>query len=301
MPFNIKTNRNKDKILLIDFQNLSIRNLMKSKEEKVFLFWRFMTTKSLLGVINKFSPTKVIIALESKLNWRNAIYPPYKAHRKEDRKSSPIDWDGFYKENDKLLRELEILLPFYFISINGLEADDLIAYFTEYFEGNATETIIVSSDKDFHHLMLCGANIYDPMKNVLYNPSQFPKEILEKDLFVKICTADGPDKEGNGPGKGDNIPNLFRGCGEKRAELIWELGIWHQGPDIVENYNRNKKLMDLRERDKGADDSVYNLYNRYEIPYDSKLFKEWLSSNNMNSILEKFKSYDELLKNLGKG
>lgn len=138
-------------------------------------------------------------------NWRNEIYPEYKANRietPEDLKSQfPIIFEA--AESFNIANVLE----------EGFEADDLIASYAKKAASEGFKVTIVSSDKDL--MQLVGGNIYlyDPMKQ---------KSIFEKEVFEKFGVY--PDKvidvQSLAGDSSDNIPGV-PGIGIKTAaELI---------------------------------------------------------------------------------
>ncbi len=69
-------------------------------------------------------------------------------------------------------------LPVTVISIDGLEADDIIGYLANKFQAhNETQKVtIMSADKDFLQLVSDKVHCYSPTKKKIYTP----KEVLEE-------------------------------------------------------------------------------------------------------------------------
>jgi len=305
MPVQIEKN-----ILLIDFPNLAIRNLMASGQKTKFDLWRHMTLKSIIGLIQKFQPVEIIICLDGKYVWRKDVYPQYKANRKKLRKKSDIYWSGYYEVYEDTICEYKTMLPFKIFIDDKMEADDIIAMFCLIFKGQQAHpisrkitkrperVIVISSDKDFHQLMLYGIDIYDAMTKRMRRWYDYPVEKLRKDLFVKICTADGPR-----PGvRGDGIANLFRGCGKKKAlQLYKEFGPTAIPTEYLTAYKRNEMLMDLKWYWQASNRKLFWKYINYKVLYNSNEFQQYLKYYNLNQILKKIKIYNNLFRRLISG
>ena len=96
-------------------------------------------------------------------------------------------------------------LPITILSIDGIEADDVIAYISTMLLKN--DKIIMSTDKDFLQLVSDTVKIWSPTKKILYDPDKVFEEygIQSKNILTfKILDGD----------KSDNIHGI-RGAGLK--------------------------------------------------------------------------------------
>jgi DNA polymerase I len=142
-------------------------------------------------------------------NFRNEIYPEYKATRKE----VPEELIPQFP----LIRQAVAALQVACVEEEGFEADDLIASYTRQALDKNMEVIVVSSDKDLMQLLRSGVQMMDPMKK---------KMITDADVFEKFGVT--PDKvtqvqalQGDAT---DNIPGV-KGIGPKSAaQLINQFG-----------------------------------------------------------------------------
>jgi len=124
----------------------------------------------------------VIFAVDShKGNWRKEIDPAYKANRKGKReKFEDIDWPKQFAEFDELIVNLEQSTPFYFISAEKMEADDIIAYGVRHFDDK--ECIIISTDSDFEQLLAFpNVKLFSPVAKK-YKHVKNPYKILAKKI-----------------------------------------------------------------------------------------------------------------------
>ena len=114
--------------------------------------------RSLGFAINLIRPTRVILAFDGKGSSTNKryIYPEYKANRGIRRVTN---WDAFENQEqeseaitNQLVRLIDYLkcLPVDLISIDKIEADDVIGYITQQMD---TDFTIISSDRDYLQLV----------------------------------------------------------------------------------------------------------------------------------------------------
>ncbi|MCC2602632.1 DNA polymerase I [Sphingopyxis yananensis] len=160
-------------------------------------------------------PTHLAVILDhSGKSFRNDIYPEYKANRPE----APED----LKPQFPLIRDATRAFSLPCIEMEGFEADDLIATYTESAVAAGWDVTIVSSDKDLMQLIRKPDNgpcvdMLDTMKNIHLGPD----EVMEKfgvtpDLVGDVLALMGDSV--------DNVPGV-RGVGPKTAtKLIVEYG-----------------------------------------------------------------------------
>lgn len=160
-------------------------------------------------------PTHLAVILDhSSQSFRNAIYDQYKANRPEP----PED----LRPQFPLIRDATRAFSLPCIEMEGFEADDLIASYTEAAVAAGWDVTIVSSDKDLMQLIREPAegpqvDMLDTMKNV-----RLGLEAVDEKFGV------GPDLVGDVLAlMGDSVDNVpgVRGVGPKTAtKLIVEYG-----------------------------------------------------------------------------
>lgn len=174
-------------------------------------------------------PTRVILAFDGKGSSTNKryLYPEYKANRGITRITN---WDMFDSQQEEseaiknqLVRLVDYLkcLPVDLISIDKIEADDVIGYIAKRIDGEVT---IMSSDRDYLQLASERVSIYSPTKKKFYGP----KEVLaeygvtpQNFLTQKIVLGDVGD---NVPGvKGIGIKTLLKNFPELAENSIVSL------------------------------------------------------------------------------
>ncbi|NDD86526.1 MAG: hypothetical protein EBZ45_02240, partial [Actinobacteria bacterium] len=168
--------------------------------------------RSLGYVIKLVRPTRVIVVFDGQGSSTNKryIYPDYKANRGLTRVTN---WDSFesqQEESDAITEQLVRLifylktLPVDLISIDKIEADDVIGYISQRLTGEVT---IMSSDRDYLQLVSDKVTVYSPTKKKFYDHDLVLTEFgVSPNNFLtqKILLGDS----------GDNVPGV-KGLGSK--------------------------------------------------------------------------------------
>tara|TARA_B100001123_G_scaffold443105_1_gene588284 strand:+ start:1922 stop:4654 length:2733 start_codon:yes stop_codon:yes gene_type:complete len=181
-------------------------------------------TNMLIKLIEDYGDEKLIVIFDAaRENFRNQIYPKYKANRGE----TPEDLIPQFDLIKKCVDVFEIPQ----LELEGFEADDIIATYTNLAKKNEISSLIVSSDKDLMQLVNDNVQMLDPMKNKLIGI----KEVIEK-FGVK------PDKVVHAQAligdRTDNIPGA-PGIGPKTAaELIKH---YNSIEELIKNYHLIKQ------------------------------------------------------------
>lgn len=195
--------------MFIDGMNLFLRNfaiLNYINENGVHIGGLAGFLRSLGSLITQLSPTSVYIVFDgigSSINRKNLI-PEYKSGRNVNRITN---WDVFENINeeydskiDQISRLIHYLkcLPVKVISLDKVEADDIIAHMTHYMvEKFDSKCFIVSSDKDFIQLVNDNITIFRPTEKEFYTPKTVKDkfEILpENFILYKTLIGDNSDK-----------------------------------------------------------------------------------------------------------
>ena len=141
--------------------------------------------KSIRFAINKFKPTRCIIVFDGKggSKSRQKVFSEYKGGRKvRSRLNRVVDWTVNPQDESEamklqLSRLIEYLenLPLTILSIDGLEADDVMAYVSNVSLKDSKITLM-STDKDFFQLVDDRVQVYSPTKKVTYDVDLVYKE-----------------------------------------------------------------------------------------------------------------------------
>jgi DNA polymerase-1 len=162
----------------------------------------FGVTNMLLKILRERQPQYLALVFDSKApTFRHREYSEYKAHRPP----MPEELVMQLPYIQKIIQGLS--LPR--LEMEGFEADDLIATLVRQAREKRVIVEIISGDKDLLPLVAEGVVMWDPMKNVRFDPDTIkekygvsPQELVE----VKALAGDASD----------NIPGV-PGIGEKTA------------------------------------------------------------------------------------
>lgn len=172
-------NDKKSKTVIVDGLNLFIRNfqaypVMDDNGNHVGGVVGFF--KSLEKIILNYSPTRLIVSFDGKGGSlrRRKILKEYKSKRLSSVKFNRFnDFKGIIDEKESQKYQIQLLLeslsnlPIYVIIIDNIEADDVISYLVTDALPLEDEKIIVSSDKDFLHLINDNISVYTHEKKAL--------------------------------------------------------------------------------------------------------------------------------------
>ena len=140
----------------------------------------------------------------SRKNFRNDIYPEYKANR-----DTPPEE---LRPQFALIREATVAFGLPSIELEGYEADDLIATYAREAEAQGIETVVVSSDKDLMQLVREHVYMFDPMKDQVIGPDEVMAKFgVTPDKVVDLQSLAGDST--------DNVPGV-PGIGVKTAALL---------------------------------------------------------------------------------
>ena len=208
-----------DRVLIIDGMNTFIRSFaaiptMDENGNHIGGVTGFL--KSVGYVIRKFKPSRVYVIFDGKggSKRRREIYPDYKSGRKPlTRLNRTYDMTTEQDEQDLMRYELVIVakalmkLPITTITLDYVEADDIISYIAQHVVEDGGESIIYSTDKDFLQLVGDGIKVWNPVRKKTY----IPETVLEdytihpnNFLLYRALTGD----------TSDNLPGI-KGLGMK--------------------------------------------------------------------------------------
>ena len=197
-----------ERYMLVDglnlfFRNFSAINAVNPNGAHVGGLGGFF--RSLGFLIRQIQPTKVYMVFDGmgSSNNRKNIIPEYKANRNTSRVTNWEVFENLEEEDeskvDQIVRIIQYLktLPVRTISIDKVEADDIIAYLSETLPTKPNDrAFIVSSDKDYLQLVSDKIVVYRPIEKEYYtaqtvkdkynvNPTNF--------LLYKLLMGDNSD------------------------------------------------------------------------------------------------------------
>lgn len=245
----------KENLLIVDAMNVAFRFKPFKVTDRVQKFG-----ESMLGMVESlarsYNAGQIIIAADMRgSSYRKALYPDYKANRKElatnqteAEKRQTEQFFKYYEEALELLSKRHLLLRY-----EGVEADDIAAYIVKHRDDYGFNQIwLISSDRDWDLLVKDGVSRFSTVTRKEITVDTWPHEVPpEQYICFKCLTGDS----------GDNIPGV-PGVGPKTAAKL--LNEWGSSFDIcnaiplpgkykyIQNLNASKdqillnhELMDL--------------------------------------------------------
>tara|TARA_Y100000389_G_scaffold204831_1_gene260008 strand:- start:16621 stop:17463 length:843 start_codon:yes stop_codon:yes gene_type:complete len=261
-------------MIIIDYNGIAISNIVTQKLNIDENLIRHMILNSIRLYRSKFKDKfgEVVITGDAGNNWRYKAFPQYKASRKKNRATSKMDWNEVFRVTNMVWDELTESFPYKTLKIDGCEADDIIgvlAYNTQEF-GQHENVMIVSADKDFVQLQkFDNVSQFSPMQKKYIKVEHPRKQLLE--LILKGDTSDG-------------VPNVLSGDnvfvnGDRQTPLrkpIMEALMEDpssQGPEVLRNIQRNRKLIDLISTPQDLKDQILDsFYSQDKYENRSKVF-----------------------------
>ena len=251
----------------------------------------FGFTNMLVKLIEDYNDDKMIVIFDAaRENFRNEIYPEYKANRGE----APDDLIPQFP----LIRECVKSFNIPQLEIEGYEADDLIATYVSLAEKDKIETIIVSSDKDLMQLVSKNVTMLDPMKNKKIEIKDVEEKFgvkPNKVIFIQALTGDKVDNIPGAPGIGPKtasqlinefndidglIKNLDKIKQEKRRNILKK---------SENNIRLSLELVTLK-NDVRIPEGIKKIRSYNELKKENNSIFEFLKEQGFRSISERLKS-----------
>jgi 5'-3' exonuclease len=249
--------------------------------------------KSIGYAIRMSDPTKVVVIFDGigGSNARRNLYPEYKANRNSSRITNHNIFSSKDEESESINNQISRLiqylqcLPVTVISIDGLEADDIIGYLANKFQAHdeTQKVTIMSADKDFLQLVSDKVHCYSPTKKKIYTP----KEVLEEYgvsssnfLNYKILMGD----------TSDNIPGIT-GLGPKKLIKLF--------PELINNTKVELDEIISTSADKVDENKLYLsvVERRHQLLINNQLMSldgGFLSPENKQLVKDAFNNSYEL-------
>ena len=244
------------KLLLIDGHSMAYRaffalpaeNFTTAQGQHTNAIYGFATM--LISLLKDEKPTHVAVAFDvSRKTFRTEIFPDYKANRAK----TPDE----FRSQMSYLHELVQGFGITQFSLEGYEADDLIATITKRAEQEGAEVLICTGDRDSFQLVTAQTTVLYPKRGVSEMARMTPEAVQEK---YGMTPEQYPDFAALRGDPSDNLPSI-PGVGEKTAaKWVVEFGSLKEllagvatvggkvGDSLranVENVVRNRELTQL--------------------------------------------------------
>lgn len=267
-----QTFKKHDRVLIIDGLNLFIRNFamvnfINQYGNHIGGLGGFL--RSLGSLINLIKPTEVYIIFDGKgsSDTRKNLHPEYKSGRNITRVTN---WDVFKTHDEEtqaktnqIIRLIHYLkcLPIKIVSLDKVEADDIIAYLSKKLvEKHQSRITIVSADQDYAQLVSDKITLYRPVEKEFLTPSKILEKygvLSENFILYKTLMGDKSDKINGIQGLGDKklkkmfpdlkdspktLEDIISYCEERYKEHVIYSKVIFQKDELAKSY----KLMDLK-------------------------------------------------------
>ena len=280
-----------ERILLIDglnlfFRNFAMLNMVNPNGVHIGALGGFF--RSLGALIRQINPTQVYVVFDGagSANNRKNLIPEYKSGRDLQRITNWEAFDDLDDEHDakvdQMVRIIQYLkaLPVKTVTIDKVEADDIIAYLSRIIPKDPKDkAFIVSSDKDFIQLVSDNIIVYRPIEKNYYTKETVVEKfnISPKNFILyKTLLGDSSDKIKGVKGLGQ------KGLLKKFPELTKKDMVW----DDILNISKISSQTKLRSINSG------NFLNKPFLPNPfTPLILSELSPNN---VLYKIKFSGEI-------
>ena len=216
-----------DRVLIVDGLNTFIRSFAVNpaiNEDGLHIGGMVGFMKSIRYSCDILKPSRCIIVFDGKggSKRRQKIYPEYKGTRKVKRRlNRNVDWGTAPQDEQASMRQqmgrlIEYLeqLPLTLVSVDGIEADDTMAYISQQLLPKS-DIILMSTDKDFIQLVDDRVKIWSPTKKKLYTKEKVFEEYgvhSHNMLTYRILDGDKSDNIGGIKGAGlKTIKKFFPG------------------------------------------------------------------------------------------
>lgn len=245
-------------------------------------------TNMMMNLIQDNPCAHMVVIFDAKRkNFRNDIYPEYKANRRD----TPEELIPQFS----LIRQACDALNVPWLEKEGYEADDLIATYANLATKAGWKTTVISADKDLMQLMTESVALYDPMKKKMLTIADVQNKFgVTPDKVVDVQSLMGDST--------DNIPGA-NGVGPKTAaELIQKFGTLHNLLEHLDDIPQAKRREGLI-RDKNqilVSEKLVTLdknapvdedFSKFKTkPYDATKLTQFLLQNGFQSLIKKVKT-----------
>ena len=254
--------------------------------------------RSVAAVIRRLKPTRCVIVFDGKggSKRRKELFPEYKANRAnktafnryQEFASLEDEQDSMKRQFGRMIQYLNCL-PVTTLSIDNVEADDIMAYIAnEIYTKDENRVTICSTDRDFLQLVNNRISVWSPIKKKMYTPSVMQEEFgfsSKNYLLYRSFIGD----------KSDNIPGL-KGVGPKSLIKYFPMFIEDRElsvQEIVEyanNVDKKYKVHELVSNNKELLDLNYRLMQLKEVDINGGA--KMLTLNKVQGDIDKLNTYE---------
>jgi len=214
-----------DRVLIVDGLNTFIRSFAVNpsvNDDGLHIGGMVGFLKSVRYTCDILKPSRCIVVFDGKdgSKRRRKIYPEYKENRKvKKRLNRNVDWGIAPQDEEQAMRQqsgrlIEYLeqLPLTLVSIDGIEADDTMAYISQQLLPKS-DIILMSTDKDFLQLVDDRVKVWSPTKKKLYTKEKVFEEYgVHSHNMLTYRILDGDKSDNIGGIRGAGLKTLQKFC-----------------------------------------------------------------------------------------
>ncbi len=193
-----KTNKIKKPLILVDGSSYLYRayhampDLRNSAGDPTGA--TYGTVNMVRKLLAEYEPEYIVVVFDAKgKNFRHTLFPEYKAHR------PPMPED--LRPQVEIIHGILAAMGLKIVSIEGVEADDVIGTLAHYASGLGLDTVISTGDKDMAQLVTKHVSLIDTMKGVALDE----QGVLDKFGVKPVAMIDYLALVGD---TADNIPGV---------------------------------------------------------------------------------------------
>jgi len=268
-------------MIIIDMNQICLASVMMSQQmsnssevdDKMIRHMILNSIRLYRGMFNE-KYGEVVLTYDSKHYWRRDYFEQYKHNRKKGREKDSKDWNAIFECLNQIKSEFKENLPYKFVEVYGAEADDIIATLVKNFQDE--EIMIISGDKDFIQLQThTNVKQYSPILKKYVNgedPETYIKQhILKGDASDGVPNVLSPDNTFT-----DGLRQKPLGKKKISSWADHEFSDVAPNDEVLRNYQRNKKLIDLTECPEELREEILENFRSAEIPDRSKLLNYFI-------------------------
>ncbi|UNA02346.1 RNaseH [Serratia phage SP1] len=300
----------KEGYLLFDMSQIALAAALQNFEDKEPVsttMVRHIVLNSIKYNLKKFRAKypNVILAFDNHEGgyWRRKYGWYYKKTRAEGREESQWDWEGYFTAMNKLVEEFPRFMPYYSLSIPGVEADDTIGVLTERLALQGHPIMIVSSDGDYTQLhKFKEVKQWSPMHKKLVHVKNGSARM---DLFHKLLKGDRKDSvasvrvrndfwarridgERTPAMKAKVIEDCAAADGYDQIESILKEA-YPKDLNLIERFKENEIMIDMSKMPTDIKQSILDKFEQYNLAPRSRIYSYFVKcglAKLMNNINE---------------
>jgi 5'-3' exonuclease len=257
------------------YGNVDPGKILKDKSEQA-AFIRKVST-DLCSSLKMIPQGGRLIFTSDSRSWRKDIEIEDGGYKSGRVKDEAVDWTIFFDLMQSFGNQLE-KMGFIFSKVEGAEGDDLLMYWSDYFNEAGENCIIITGDKDLHQLAKISNKSWTTIwnnnskKNVISVPKGWKEDWLDKNESIDIfnmASAISPEKERFK----DFLKKVQIEEIESRPFIFNKILIGDKGDSVpsVWSYTNNNKIVNFTQK-------------KAEVVYGAFLESEW-SDRSFNYLL----------------